>query len=177
MVWQSAIALVFVALHGCQNLEERSFILLTLWKKNTQVSAREANLILQALAFCTIYIQFPSSQFAVWTGAERFRVLSRSLSLPPRLCLNEAHFPVFVCVTLFCVDRSSELNCRCSGWMILAWCNVPTITWKAPVVIKHRLIVRSFRNLMLTRYCKLLATHDLSSVWTEQCKYAAEKSE
>lgn len=58
VVWQAAIALVFVVLNGCQNLEERSFIPLTQWEKNTQVSAREANLILQLLALCIVDTQF-----------------------------------------------------------------------------------------------------------------------
>lgn len=42
VAWQPAIAPVSVALHGCQILSERSFILQTQWEKNTQVSAREA---------------------------------------------------------------------------------------------------------------------------------------
>lgn len=42
VAWQPAIASVSVALHGCQILSERSFILQTQWEKNTQVSAREA---------------------------------------------------------------------------------------------------------------------------------------
>lgn len=92
MVWQAAIALVFVVLHGCQNLEERSFIPLTQWEKNTQVSVRDANLILQLLALC-IVDTIPSSWFAVLAGAEDFSVAIPCLYLPLML---RSFLPVLV---------------------------------------------------------------------------------
>lgn len=44
-----AMALVSLALRGCQNWRERSFILQTQWEKNTQVSAREAACVILRL--------------------------------------------------------------------------------------------------------------------------------